>query len=236
MPVTNRHTVGSDRRHTRRASRIIPVWTLARPARKMEKGVNRLQTEKGGLSWLGNSNHLLATMPVAGWLGLRYVKGTEWHVGDIAGACLSIGTNQSRISISGGSYLIVDYDPCSLLGEGQQRTNPKMIRYSKPSAKSGALTVRLGEFAQEVVAQVNQAPGHEQVASDKWKAVLAATSHRYEVAIIEADWAAYEQRNPPSEPAPKKKSKLGRPQKNWKDLCVIIGAYIIKHHQVSPGR
>ena len=23
-------------------------------------------------------------------------------------------------------------------------------------------------------------------------------------------------------------------KKNWKDLCVIIGAYITKHHQVSP--
>jgi hypothetical protein len=94
--------------------------------------------------------------------------------------------------------------------------------------------VRLGAFPEEVVAQVNDALGHEEVASDKWKAVLAATSHRYEVAIIEADWIAYEQRNPPSEPAPEKKTKRGRPQKNWKDLCVIIGAYITKHHQVSP--
>jgi hypothetical protein len=40
--------------------------------------------------------------------------------------------------------------------------------------------------------------------------------------------------NPPSEPAPKKESKLGRPPKNWKEVCVIIGAYIIKHHQISP--
>jgi hypothetical protein len=110
----------------------------------------------------------------------------------------------------------------------------KMIRYSKTSSKSGALTVRLGEFAEEVVAQINEDLGHEQAASDKWKGVLAATSHRYEVAILEADWIAYEERNRPSEPAPKNKSKLGRPQKNWKDLCVIIGAYIIKHHQVSP--
>ena len=37
-------------------------------------------------------------------------------------------------------------------------------------------------------------------------------------------------------PAPNKKSKLGRPEKNWKDLCVIIGAYIIKHNQVSPRK
>jgi hypothetical protein len=110
----------------------------------------------------------------------------------------------------------------------------KIIRYSKTSPKSGALTVRLSEFAEEVVTQLNEAPGHERAASDKWKGVLAATSHRYEVAIIEADWIAYEKQNPPSEPAPKKKSKLGRPPKNRKELCVIIGAYIIKHHQVSP--
>ena len=110
----------------------------------------------------------------------------------------------------------------------------KMIRYSKTTSKSGALMVRLGAFPEEVVAQVNDALGHEEVASDKWKAVLAATSHRYEVAIIEADWIAYEKQNPPSEPAPKKESKLGRPPKNWKEVCVIIGAYIIKHHQISP--
>ena len=110
----------------------------------------------------------------------------------------------------------------------------KMIRYSKTSSKSGALTVRLGDFPEEVVAKINEAPGHEQAASDKWKGVLSATSHRYEVAIIEADWIAYEKQNPPSEPAPKKESKLGRPPKNWKEVCVIIGAYIIKHHQISP--
>jgi hypothetical protein len=110
----------------------------------------------------------------------------------------------------------------------------KIIQYSRTNPKSGALTVRLSEFPEEIVTQLNEAPGHEQAASDKWKEVLAATSHRYEVAIIEADWIAYEKQNPLSEPAPKTKLKPGRPQKNWKELCVIIGAYIIKHHQVSP--
>jgi hypothetical protein len=108
----------------------------------------------------------------------------------------------------------------------------KMIRYSKNIRKSGALTVRLGDFPEEVVDQVNEAPGHEQASSDKWKAVLAVTSHRYEVAILEADWIAYEKQNPPSEPKPKKKSTSGRRQKTgWRDLSVIIGAYIIKHYQ-----
>ena len=109
-----------------------------------------------------------------------------------------------------------------------------MIRYSKTAAKSGAFTVRLGQFPEEVVAQINEAPGNKQPASDIWKGVLAATSHRYEVMILEADWTAYEEQSRSSEPAPKKKSKLGRPEKNWKDLCVIIGAYILKHHRVSP--
>ena len=78
--------------------------------------------------------------------------------------------------------------------------------------------VRLGAFPEEVVAQVNDALGHEEVASDKWKAVLAATSHRYEVAIIEADWIAYEKQNPPSEPTSKKKSTSGRHEKTgWRE-------------------
>lgn len=110
----------------------------------------------------------------------------------------------------------------------------KMIRYSKTAAKSGAFTVRLGQFPEEVVAQINEAPGNKQPASDIWQGVLAATSHRYEVMILEADWTAYEEQSRSSQPAPKKKSKLGRPEKNWKELCVIIGAYILKHHRVSP--
>ena len=109
----------------------------------------------------------------------------------------------------------------------------KMIRYSKTAAKSGAFTVRIGQFPEEVVAQINEAPGNKQPA-DIWKGVLAATSHRYEAVILEADWTAYEGRSRSSQPAPKKKSKLGRPEKNWKDLCVIIGAYILKHHRVLP--
>jgi hypothetical protein len=108
----------------------------------------------------------------------------------------------------------------------------KVIRYSKTSSKSGAFRVGLGEFSEEVVAEVNEASSHEQAASDKWKGVLAATSHRYEVAILEADWTAYEKQNPPSEPVLVKKSKSGRHEKTgWRALSVIIGAYIIKHYQ-----
>lgn len=110
----------------------------------------------------------------------------------------------------------------------------KMIRYSKTSSKSGALTVRLGQFPEEVIAQVNEASGQTQATPDIWKMMLAATSRRYEVVILETDLIAYEEQNRPSEPPSRKKSKVGRPEKNWKEICVIIGAYIIKHHQVSP--
>jgi hypothetical protein len=104
----------------------------------------------------------------------------------------------------------------------------KIIRYSKTSSKSGAFKVRLGEFPEEVVAQVSEASSHEQAASDKWKGVLAATSHRYEVAIIEADWIAYEKQNPPNEPTSKKKSTSGRHEKTgWR-------AYESPHFQMTP--
>ena len=110
----------------------------------------------------------------------------------------------------------------------------KIIRYSKSSSKSGALTVRLGQFPEEVLAQVNEASRQKEASSNMWKLVLAASSQRYEAVILEADWIAYEEQNRPSVSPPKKESKVGRPEKNWKDICVIIGAYIIKHHQVSP--
>ena len=53
-----------------------------------------------------------------------------------------------------------------------------------------------------------------------WKLVLAASSQRYEAVILEADWIAYEEQNRPSVSPLKKKSKVGRPEKNWKGtLC-----------------
>jgi hypothetical protein len=110
----------------------------------------------------------------------------------------------------------------------------KVIRNLKNKPKSGAFKVRLGQFAKEVVAQVNEAPSDEQATSDIWEAVLDATSRAYEVAITEAEWNAYEKENPPSELLQAKRENRGRDEKKgWRQVLVIIGAYIVKHYETS---
>ena len=64
-----------------------------------------------------------------------------------------------------------------------------MIRHSRNKKNSGAYKVRLGQFAEDIVNQVNeQLKNKETDASDAWKAVLEATVRTYEVEITEDEW------------------------------------------------
>jgi hypothetical protein len=103
------------------------------------------------------------------------------------------------------------------------------IRYSSKKKNSGAFKVRLGQFADDIVIQVNEQLENKKIeASDEWKAVLKATTHTYEVEITEREWADYLNRNNLTEPGPEIKSKSGRNQKpGWRNLSIIIGAYIM---------
>lgn len=109
----------------------------------------------------------------------------------------------------------------------------RVIRYSSKKKNSGTFKVRLGQFAEDIVAQVNeQLEKKKSEASEEWKAVLKATTHTYEVEITEREWADYLNRNNLTEPGPEIKSKSGRNQKKgWRDLSIIISAYIIKHYE-----
>ena len=112
----------------------------------------------------------------------------------------------------------------------------RVIRFSE-TRSSGAFKVPLGDFANEIVAQISQQrEGEHAPTSEEWKAVLKATTRKYEVEIIEREWAAFLARNAeysmqiPS----KQKSNSGRHQKEgWRDLSVIIGAYIMKHCETT---
>lgn len=83
--------------------------------------------------------------------------------------------------------------------------------------------------------QVNERLENKKIeASDEWKAVLKATTRTYEVEIAEREWADYLHRHNLTEPGPEIKSKSGRNQKKgWRDLSIIIGAYIIKHYETT---
>ena len=109
----------------------------------------------------------------------------------------------------------------------------RQIRHSRNRKNSGLYTVSAGEFADDIVTQVNeQLENKEADASNAWKAVLAATTCTYEVEITEREWVDYLHRHNLTEPGPEIKSKSGRNQKKgWRDLSVIIGAYIIKHYE-----
>ena len=109
----------------------------------------------------------------------------------------------------------------------------RVIRHSRNKKNSGAYKVRLGQFAEDIVNQVNeQLKNKETDASDAWKAVLEATVRTYEVEITEDEWTNYLDRHNLVEPGPEIKSKSGRHEKTgWQDLLVIIGAYITKHYQ-----
>jgi hypothetical protein len=111
----------------------------------------------------------------------------------------------------------------------------RQIRHSSKKRNSGIYTVSPGEFAEDIVTQVNeQLAIKEAEASEEWKSVLKATTHSYEVEIAEREWADYLARNNLTEPGPEIKSKSGRNQKKgWRDLSVIISAYIIKHYEAT---
>jgi hypothetical protein len=116
----------------------------------------------------------------------------------------------------------------------------RSIRISaKNRNRNGTFKVRLSQVANECVDVIFQHLNIEKDGKDDavWrevKATLAAASRRYEVCIPEQDWEDYLQRHHLEEPAPDTKGKAGRRQKEgWRHLCVLVGAYLIKHRRMT---
>jgi hypothetical protein len=105
----------------------------------------------------------------------------------------------------------------------------RVIRFTRKST-SGAFKIRLGEFADEIIAQISQQLECQSApTSEEWKALLKATTLQYEVEIIEREWANFLGSYAAQLPL-EKKSGSGRYAKTgWRNLSVIIGAYILKH-------
>ena len=81
----------------------------------------------------------------------------------------------------------------------------RVIRYSKKKKNSGIYPVSLGEFAEDIVNQVNEQFENKKTdALDAWKAVIEATIRTYEVEITEAEWANYLARHNLVEAGPEK--------------------------------
>jgi hypothetical protein len=103
----------------------------------------------------------------------------------------------------------------------------RVIRRSSEDRRSGTFKVRVGDFADVVAVAVLERAGEKPTEfSAELKSILSATKRSYDVEIVESEWQAYRQAHPTPDP----KRKAGRHQKEgWRDLCVIIGAYLMKH-------
>jgi hypothetical protein len=115
----------------------------------------------------------------------------------------------------------------------------RSIRLSKKNSLPGTFKVRLSDVADEYVRVMSKRPEINQRGSPEtiWreiKATLAAASRRFEVLIREQDWEDYLNKHNLEEPFPVGKRKGGRPQKQgWRELCVLVGAYLIKHRTMT---
>ncbi len=115
----------------------------------------------------------------------------------------------------------------------------RSIRRSEKDKSSGTFKVRLSDVADEYVKVMSQRSEIDQrgTADNIWheiKATLAVASHRFEVLIREQDWDDYLKKHNLEEPILVGKSKGGRRQKEgWRQLCVLVGAYLIKHHRTT---
>ena len=115
----------------------------------------------------------------------------------------------------------------------------RSIRRSEKDKLSGTFKVRLSDVADEYVEVTSQRLEIDQRGSTDniWheiKATLAVASHRFEVLIREQDWDDYLKKHDLEEPTRVGKSKGGRhPKEGWRELCVLMGAYIAKHHRTT---
>jgi hypothetical protein len=115
----------------------------------------------------------------------------------------------------------------------------RSIRKSERNNLSGVFKVRLSEVADDCVEvmsgrwEIDQREDPNSIWNEI-RATLAVASHRFEVLIREQDWDDYLNKHDLEEPMPVRKSKGGRhPKGGWRDLCVLVGAYIVKHQRTT---
>jgi hypothetical protein len=108
----------------------------------------------------------------------------------------------------------------------------------------GAYKVKITKFIDQYVQAMSQhlqRTGQDGEAKD-WNAsflaefgpALSAASRRFEVSILASEWERYTRDNSINEPGPAIKGKSGRPPNTgWRDLVVIVGAYLVKHYETT---
>ena len=139
------------------------------------------------------------------------------------------------ISIPPSYWAKIDANKLRTLG--YERGDPK---------RPGTFKVGIPPFADELVRRVadelrnNTVKSKEinsaEAALAELRQALSLASERYEVVILEQVWTNYLQQNKMSEPA-YKEPKAGRDEKvGWRDLTIIIGAYVLKHREITDEK
>jgi hypothetical protein len=111
--------------------------------------------------------------------------------------------------------------------------------------KPGTFEVQISQFTSEFVRLVSEElkNEHEDRAShdlvtnalDEMKEALTASSSRYEVAIRNEDWEDYLHGHHLEEPAPYEPRRGRHQLTGWRDLAILIGAYLLKHYRTTPN-
>ena len=119
----------------------------------------------------------------------------------------------------------------------------RLLYEADNKSKPGTYKVRISDFAEELVQAVRQElhqnPAKNldelnQTILDEFRRALSAASALYEVVVTERAWNNYLGRHSLEEPTPSFKKKTGRTElPSWRALSIIIGAYLIKHHEIT---
>jgi hypothetical protein len=102
--------------------------------------------------------------------------------------------------------------------------------------KSGTFKVRIGQFAGEYLKALSLSKMGKDIATiqEEFQKALETGPHSYEVVITEDEWASYLKRHSLEYPLPEKRSTSGRHENpSWRDVSVIVSAYLIKHMQTT---
>ena len=105
-------------------------------------------------------------------------------------------------------------------------TNDMRVIKFTDDPSTGSFKRPPGMFSKEVMAAVTAAT-KEKLDVNAFEAVLAACTKPIEVSILQSVWDEYQARNPRTSGEVRGRN----PKSAWRDVYIVVGAYIIRHFQ-----
>ena len=157
---------------------------------------------------------------------------------------LKSGELKAGFFFSGGSSLWIPI-PTHYWANVSSHAFRSIGRSDDDEHQLGTYTVRITKFADEYVSALMQQQRHQGddtagqtngLLLTELKLALSHASRCFEALIPETEWSRYLELHNIEEQHLATKSKSGRHQREgWRDVAVIIGAYIIKHLETAPN-